>query len=141
MLEKITRPIKFGIAGLGLLVLVGCGEKPNTYENYTNKTNKEKMASYSSAFDTTLEQYLTERSLNEGISKEDLQKKIQIKRISIEHGTLFGSSKNGAIKDFDEWAKDYDIVVELSEKDNRQGLIGLLYKPYKISGTGIKFNS
>src|SRR3989344_6744724 len=99
------------------------------------------MASYSSAFDTTLEQYLTERALNEGISKEDLQKRIEIKSVTIEYGSFFGSSKNGAIRDFDEWAKDYDVVVGLSEKDNRHGLIGLLYKPYKISGTGIKFNS
>ncbi len=34
MLEKLTRPIKLGIAGLGLLSLVGCGETIKTPPNY-----------------------------------------------------------------------------------------------------------
>lgn len=92
------------------------------------------MADYDSALTTSLGDYLSHRAAQEGISKRELEKSIEIVPIDgVGDGAL--KCQIRAIKEFDKAAQDYDAVVDLKESHFKGPLF---FSYYLIRGTGVK---
>ena len=89
-------------------------------------------------FTTSLGDYLSLMASKNGISKSELEKKVEIGEVSAGSASVIFMPSTEAEENFEKRSEKYDAVVDIKSITGR-AILGLI-SYYGLSGTGVKLN-